>query len=141
MRSSRLSGGSSPLFVEVRIEYANLGNLRNRQLVAGRGPADGLRRGAVINAESTLAIGRDVGMNPGDAVLDVVVDDLAANSRTVLVQRNAEAVRKVSFDQVAGHGSISDDVRVTRVRRIVPCRRPDRIGRTTQIEPKAYPYW
>src|SRR5437016_9320192 len=92
------------LFVEVRIEDPNLGDLRDRQFVAGRGTAHGLGRRPVIDAEGALAIGRDVGMQPRNTVLRVVVDDLAAKTRAALVLRDAEAVRKLSLDQVTRHG-------------------------------------
>jgi hypothetical protein len=55
-------------------------------------------------AESALAVRRDVRMEPRNAILGVVADDLAAMLRASLILRDAEALREVSFDQVAGHG-------------------------------------
>ena len=93
---SKHSCSSPQLSVEVRIEDANLGDSRDRQLVTGRGAAHGLRRGPVIDAERMLAIGCDVGMYPRNTVLGVVVDDLTAKIRAALVLRDAEAIRKFS---------------------------------------------
>src|ERR1700682_4642832 len=95
--------GSGRLFVEVRIEDANLGDLRDGQLVADRGTADGLGCGPVADAKGTLAIGGHVRMNPRDTILGVVVDDCTAKFRAVFALRDAEAVREIAFDQVAGH--------------------------------------
>src|ERR1700722_10982599 len=89
---------SPHLPVEVRIKDANLGDPRDRQFVTGRCAADGRRRGPVVDAERMLAIGCDVGMDPGNAVLGVLVDDLTAETRAVVILRDAKAVRKVSFD-------------------------------------------
>jgi len=77
-RRMRGAAAQSRLFVEIRVEDANLGDLRDRQFVTGRGTADCLRRGSVEDAEGALSIGRDVGMNPRNAILGVVIDDFAA---------------------------------------------------------------
>src|SRR5580693_2085864 len=94
--------------VEIRIQDAYLGDGRNRQSVPKRSPAYRLGRGTVIDAEGALTIGRDVRMNPCHPILGIVIDDLPAKIRSRLVLWDVEAVRKFAFDQVAGHGSISN---------------------------------
>jgi hypothetical protein len=44
-------------------------------------------------------------MKPRNAILGIVADDLAAKFRANLTLRDAKALWKVSFDQVAGHGN------------------------------------
>jgi len=66
------------LFVEVRIKNANLRDLRDGQFVTRGGATDGFGSGPVIDAEGPLTIGGNVGMDPGDAILGIVVDDGAA---------------------------------------------------------------
>jgi len=61
-------------------------------------------------------------MDPGNPVLGVVIDDRAAQIRAVLVLRDAEAFRKISFYQVAGHGA-------------------DRAAREAAANRKNYPIW
>ena len=56
---------------EVRIEHPHLGDVLNRQLVAGCGAANRLGVGCVVNAERALAIGCRIGMDPGDSVLGI----------------------------------------------------------------------
>src|SRR5271170_4642679 len=96
---------SPELFVEVGIQDANLGDPRDGQLVTGRGATDRFRGGSVVDAEASLAIGRDVRMDPRDAVLGVVVYDHTAEIRAGLVLPDGKTVRKISLDQVAGHAS------------------------------------
>src|ERR1022692_4979332 len=92
-----------PSNVKIGVQDAYLGNLRDRQLVAGRRVANRLGRGPVVNAEGPLAVRRNVGVDPSDAVLGVIVDDLTANIRADFILRNRQAVGKISFDQIAGH--------------------------------------
>src|SRR5271166_23544 len=95
-----------PSIIKVRVQNANLGDLRDRQLVASRRMANRLRRGPVVDAEGPLAVRRDVGVEPSDAILGIVVDDLTANSRADFILRNGEAIGKISFDQITGHRAV-----------------------------------
>src|SRR5687768_2987037 len=92
------------LAVSVRSENANLRDLRDRQLVASRCAANRFRIRSVVNAKGALAIGCDIRMNPCDAVLGVVMDHLSDEGVADLVLRNAQAFRKISFNNVARHG-------------------------------------
>src|SRR5712671_482742 len=100
---SPLPGVSGGLSVEIGIEYADFGDLRDGQLVAGRRAPDSLWRRSVVDAVTAPAVGRDIGMDPGHAILGVVFDDLPAQAGTRLVLRDVEALGKFSFDQVAAH--------------------------------------
>ena len=110
IRTTDARCGCHPTFcdrdIDIRVVRRSIVHLVDqwRGVPTGRGAADGFRRGSVVDAKGTLAIGRDVGMDPRNAVLGVVVDDLPAETRAALVLRDAEAVRKFSFDQVARLG-------------------------------------
>src|SRR5260221_11290021 len=78
-------------------------------------------------------------MDPGHAVLGVGFDHLAAEAGTGLVLRNAEAVGKFPFDQVAAHVRDLRRLRGNPGGRIVPRLNSVQIGRTTHIERRAYP--
>ena len=51
-------------FVEVRIEDAHLGDLRNGQLAANGSAPHSLGRRPVVKTEGAFAIGGDVGVQP-----------------------------------------------------------------------------
>src|SRR4051794_15890 len=80
--------------------------MRDRQFVASCGATDGFRVRSVVDAEGAFAIGSDVRVQPRDAFSGVCLYDLADEVRTELILWNVESFRKMSLDQVAGHGDL-----------------------------------
>src|SRR4029453_3567320 len=91
---------------EIGIEHAHLGDVVHRELGALRGLADRVRIRAVVDAEALGAIRREIRMDPGDAFLGVLSNDGAADLRAFRILRQAEALGKAAFDEIAGHGSL-----------------------------------
>jgi hypothetical protein len=101
-----LSCFTSSMAIEVRIENSNFGNLRYRQFVTRCRPTYCLWRRSVVNTERTFAIRRHVRMDPSGAFFSVVIDDRTAKIGANIVWRDAQAVGKLSFNQVARHGHL-----------------------------------
>src|SRR5258707_8263181 len=101
------AGGQEFLFVEVRIEDTNLGDLGDWQLAANRSTPHSLRRRAVVKTEGAFAIGSYVGMQPGDAVFRIAIDDVSTQLRAGLIERDVKTVWELSFNQKPGHVELS----------------------------------
>src|ERR1700722_14507302 len=89
--------GKRALFVEVRIEDAHLGDLRDWQLTANCSAPHSLRCRSVVKTEGAFAIGSYVGMQPGDPVLRIAIDDVSTQLGATLIQRDMKTVWKLSF--------------------------------------------
>ena len=89
--------------VEVRIEHPDFGNAVDRKTVAVGRLADRVLRRTVIDAESLLAVRRDIRVNSCHLLLGVVVDDSAAGDRSFAINRNRKSVRESPLDQITWH--------------------------------------
>src|SRR6266498_568847 len=89
--------------VEVGVEHADLRDLVHRQGVAAGGLPDRLRAWCVVDAEGLSLVFADVGMNPGHTLVRVAVDHGQADGGAVRVDRDVEAVREGSLDNISRH--------------------------------------
>jgi hypothetical protein len=94
------------LFVEVRIENPNLGDIPHGKLAAARRAANRFRGGSVVHTETLFLVGTYVGVNPRDLVREVALDDRQACFGTGIIDRNQKSIRKLSFDYVPWHDVI-----------------------------------
>src|SRR6266545_7238174 len=92
-----------PSCVEVRIEDADLRDAVDGKLVAQCGLANCLRTRPVQHAERLRRVIAHVRVNPRHAVVRVALDDTATAFRSLLVPRNAQAIRKRALDDVPRH--------------------------------------
>src|SRR6266545_144396 len=92
-----------PSCVEVRIEDADLRDAVDWKLVAQRGLANRLRTRTVQHAERLRRVIAHVRVNPRHAVVRVALDDATTAFRSLLVPRNAQAIRKRALDDVPRH--------------------------------------
>ena len=74
----------------------------DRQGVRNRATANRLRRRAVVHAVHRVTLVCDVRMNPRHPVVGVAVDDRQARGLTLCANWSRQAIRKRSFDQIAG---------------------------------------
>src|SRR4051812_5549364 len=87
IESDVVNGMGCSLLVEIGVEYADLGDLVERELVPGRGLSDCFRVGGVVDAERRLLVLADVGVDPGDALVGVPIDHLETNLRSAVSDR------------------------------------------------------
>jgi hypothetical protein len=69
--------GKRALFVEIRIEDAYSGDLRDGQLAANCSAPHSLRCRGVVKTEGAFAIGSYVGVQPRDPVFRIAIDDVS----------------------------------------------------------------
>src|SRR5882757_2216362 len=125
------------LFVEVRIEDTNLGNLRDWQLAANRRAPHSLRRRSVVKTKRTFAIGSYVGVQPGDPVFRIAINDVSTQLGAGLIERDVKTVWELSFNKKPGHVNLSS---ANLPSGIMGCWRDRRIAGSTQFRRVAYPH-
>src|SRR5262245_27090783 len=84
------------LLEEVRVQNPNLGDARDRQLVAVGDATNRLRRRAVVNAEGAFAIGRHVRVDPCNAIFGVVLHYLQAGGGARFGHGNVQTFGKIA---------------------------------------------
>src|SRR5262249_19020122 len=89
--------------VEVRIEYLDLRDLIDGQVVASRCLPDRLWRGRVVDAKAGPFVGAHVRVQPSNALVGVSLNDGAADLLAAIGDRGLEAVREGALHHVARH--------------------------------------